>query len=248
MYLRTLLLLLVIPCLSHAHERYGFDGDENASKCIVRGLPESECVSPPMKWSRAVDKFLESQILYFFPSDDKMCDETTPTERLERFNKSEGDYSRFLSSYCNEIIPRQYGGGDNPHAYCMQEETINRKKYLLDKLESNFYIDYCHSIEGKNNTVYLKTNKFIIKITKSCKDNFYLCNDISYLGKRRSDGAEIKLKGGYFLEDGVHAGFEFPKNSLAYRVYFNGALEVREKGNVIFSDTGEWYLFCPECG
>lgn len=245
MVLRFLIIFIISPVIM-ANEKYEFTG-ENNSDCIVQGLSEDECTSPALRWAKSVDEFIKLQVLHFYPYDDKMCHETTSSERYERFNKAEREYKNFLRGYCSEIIPRQYGSGDNPHAYCMEEEILNRKKYLLEKLEGSFYVDYCSLIKGESNKAYLITNKFYVSIIKNCPDSFYLCNDVVYFGKRKSDGASIRLQGGYLIENNVHVGYKFEKGNLDYKVYFNGDLKVQKNSSVIFSDSGKWNYSCSDC-
>jgi len=242
----SLLFILLIPGLLHAHDKYG-PSKGGIEKCFTNEKNMEECTSPSMAWSESVNKFLESQILYFYAADNKMCTDQTPEERLRRFKKSEYAYLDFLTISCKETTPYLYGRADRHQKNCFEEGVEHRRKYLLEKLESNFSIDYCDSISGKVSSVYLKTKKFNIKITKNCEDNYYLCDDVDYVGIRKSDGASLELSGGFFLEGDVHSGYEFIKKSLTYRVYFNGTLEVKNKHKVLFSEVGKWHQWCDEC-
>jgi len=107
------------------------------------------------------------------------------------------------------------------------------KEYLLTRKAAE-----AHS----HNT--LETKDYIVTVTNNCEVVSKPCNNVSYLGIRKSDNNVINLSGTSFYSvnySGVVSGYEFSNKEFSYRVYLDEAkIEVIKDNKIIFSQKGVW--------
>ncbi|WP_314418876.1 hypothetical protein [Pseudescherichia vulneris] len=86
------------------------------------------------------------------------------------------------------------------------------------------------------------TNKFTVTITSHCGDFNAPCNDMSYLGVRRSDNSVIALKGNTLQNSaGEVVGAEFNNGNVSYKVAYKPVkLTVSEGDRVLVEQAGQW--------
>jgi len=84
--------------------------------------------------------------------------------------------------------------------------------------------------------------KFTVMITSHCGDFNALCNDVSYLGVRKSDNSVMALKGKTLQSSaGEVVGAEFVNSNVSYKVDYKPVkLTVSEKGRVLVDQAGHW--------
>lgn len=99
---------------------------------------------------------------------------------------------------------------------------------------------------GKGSEVdYFTTDKFIIKVTTQCQPDGQ-CNDATYYGKRKKDGAELTLRG-KASRAACDSGqcpiisYEFNNGQVAYMLSkVNNSLTIVSNNKFILDEKGEW--------
>lgn len=99
---------------------------------------------------------------------------------------------------------------------------------------------------GKGSAVdYFTTDKFIIKVTTQCQPDGQ-CNDATYYGKRKKDGAELTLRG-KASRAACDSGkcpiisYEFNNGQVAYMLNkVNNSLTIVSNNKIILDEKGEW--------
>jgi len=86
------------------------------------------------------------------------------------------------------------------------------------------------------------TMNFTVMITSHCGDFNAPCNDVSYLGVRKSDNSVMALKGKTLQSSaGEVVGAEFVNGNVNYKVDYKPVkLTVSEKGRVLVDQAGQW--------
>lgn len=93
----------------------------------------------------------------------------------------------------------------------------------------------------------LLTPSFEITIDSRCPEGTVSCNDVRYTGVDRRTGRGTRLRGEdmhTICADGVtpcrFLGYVFRRGKLAYRVWEDGTLTIREGDKVTFQEQGTW--------
>jgi len=88
----------------------------------------------------------------------------------------------------------------------------------------------------------LITDKFIVTLTNKCGDFNTACNDIFYLGIRKSDNSVISLNGKSVTDSsGQVIGAEFANGNVIYKVNYNAPrLTVTQNKKGIINQEGKW--------
>jgi hypothetical protein len=94
----------------------------------------------------------------------------------------------------------------------------------------------------------LTTQHYVVTITVHCAEGSVTCDNVSYHGKSRNSGHEIKLVGTTvhsLCADGLtpcrFIGYRFPNGDVTYTVYESGLLEVvRGADEILVEEFGEW--------
>jgi hypothetical protein len=148
-----------------------------------------------------------------------------------------------ISNYCGVDC----GSGDvDSGRGCLFNKTQERSAYLDNEISKGISIGY--DIDLNTNNIFLITNKFIIELKSNCQSGFFLCENVEYIGKKKSNNDSIKLKGKPYFgrRDGNQyphqLGVYFSNGDYEYYVDFSGTLEViNAKTNIsILKESGAW--------
>ncbi|EOV9674097.1 hypothetical protein ACN5L5_002660 [Cronobacter turicensis] len=95
---------------------------------------------------------------------------------------------------------------------------------------------------GLSETRRFTTEKFNISLTNKCGGFLSSCNDMFYLGIRKSDNSVISLKGKSILNDqGEVIGSEYNNADVKYIVQYEPLrLTVNQGNKVLVNQPGEW--------
>lgn len=98
---------------------------------------------------------------------------------------------------------------------------------------------------ANSNLTLFETNSFLIKLQNNCEEGEVACNNISYSGVRKSDGAKINLKGKTLNRNCETStcdayGYEFTNGKYVYTIYWRGtpSLTITLNDKVILSEDG----------
>lgn len=119
----------------------------------------------------------------------------------------------------------------------------NNMKYCI-------YVVICifSSLSYANDNISLfETKNFLIKLQTNCEEGNVSCDDISYTGIRKSDGATIHLKGKTLNRSCEKStcdvyGYEFKNGSYIYKIYGRApeSLTVQKDNKVILYEEGKF--------
>lgn len=98
-----------------------------------------------------------------------------------------------------------------------------------------------------DNALIFETKNFLIKISPNCEEGDVACNNISYIGIRKSDGAKINLNGKTLNRSCEKStsdlyGYEFKNGKYVYTIYGRSlaSLTVTNNDKIILSEEGEF--------
>lgn len=146
-----------------------------------------------------------------------------------------------------EIVFNSSFGGKNGHAAL--EVNGEQMKWQLIKAPVNgdYYapLNYLLTRQPPASSSVsreISTEKFTIAITNHCGDFNAPCNDVSYLGVRKSDNSVITLKGKTLQNTaGEVVGAEFNNGNVSYKVDYKPVkLIVSEGDRVLVEQAGQW--------
>ncbi|MGP3591631.1 hypothetical protein [Vagococcus sp. WN89Y] len=93
----------------------------------------------------------------------------------------------------------------------------------------------------KADTRKFVTDKFSITVTNKCGDFTSACEDMFYLGVRKSDNSVITLRGKTVEIAGQVVGAEFMNKNITYKVnYEPPQLIVSQGDKILVNQTGKW--------
>lgn len=146
-----------------------------------------------------------------------------------------------------EIVFNSSFGGKNGHA----ELELNGEQMKWQLIKAPVHGDYYAPLNyvltrqppaTSSITREFSTNKFTVTITSHCGDFNAPCNDMSYLGVRRSDNSVIALKGNTLQNSaGEVVGAEFNNGNVSYKVAYKPVkLTVSEGDRVLVDQEGHY--------
>lgn len=146
-----------------------------------------------------------------------------------------------------EIVFNSSFGGKNGHAALELNGVQMKWKLTKPTVRGDYYAPLNYVLTRQTPatssiTREFSTNKFTVTITSHCGDFNAPCNDMSYLGVRRSDNSVMALKGKTLQNSaGEVVGAEFNNGNVSYKVAYKPVkLTVSEGDRVLVDQEGHY--------
>lgn len=146
-----------------------------------------------------------------------------------------------------EIVFNSSFGGKNGHAALELNGVQMKWKLTKPPVRGDYYAPLNYVLTRQTPatssiTREFSTNKFTVTITSHCGDFNAPCNDMSYLGVRRSDNSVMALKGKTLQNSaGEVVGAEFNNGNVSYKVAYKPVkLTVSEGDRVLVDQEGHY--------
>lgn len=146
-----------------------------------------------------------------------------------------------------EVVFSSSFGGKNGHAALEFNGKQMRWQLIKAPVHGNYYAPLNYVLTRQppatsSITREFSTKKFSVTITSHCGDFNAPCDDMSYLGIRRSDNSVIALKGKTLQNSaGEVVGAEFDNGNVSYKVDYKPVkLTVSDGDRVLVDQVGKW--------